>query len=150
MKSASLHSVQIIGYFCYSEAKTIVVEKGHFNMFVVKKRFCDDRCSLNFFPVNIENLPTWSDCRKKLPSKSCLLGIRKSNKHCSKVISLLAKEFQKNPSYGHTRIILDFVDQNAGWGTLHDILHVAPQKNVKGRTLHDILHKQQVLRTHAR
>ena len=30
-----------------------------------------------------------------------------------------------------TRVILDFVDQNVGWGTLHDILH-----------------EQQVLRTH--
>ena len=27
---------------------------------------------------------------------------------------------------------LDFVDQNVGWGTLHDILHVAKKETVRG------------------
>ena len=66
-------------------------------------------------------------------------------------LGLLAKEYENNPNYEHTRIILDFVPdfvkQNVRWGTLHDILHVSKRK-VKGRTLHDILHERQVLRTH--
>ena len=35
---------------------------------------------------------------------SCLLGIRKSNEHCliESGLRLLAKEYEKNPSYGHT------------------------------------------------
>ena len=30
------------------------------------------------------------------------------------------------------RVILDFVDQNVGWGTLHDILHVAKKETLRG------------------
>ena len=33
------------------------------------------------------NVSTWSDRSKKMPSTSRLLGIRKSNEHCSKVVS---------------------------------------------------------------
>ena len=33
------------------------------------------------------NVSTWSDRSKKLPSTSCVLGIRKSNEHCSKKVS---------------------------------------------------------------
>ena len=32
------------------------------------------------------NVSTWSDRSKKLPSTSCVLEIRKSNEHCSKVV----------------------------------------------------------------
>ena len=35
----------------------------------------------------MRNVSTWSDRSKKLPSTSCVLGIRKSNEHCSKVVS---------------------------------------------------------------
>ena len=31
-----------------------------------------------------------------------------------------------------TRVILDFVDQNGGWGTLHDILHLAKKETLRG------------------
>ena len=31
-----------------------------------------------------------------------------------------------------TRVILDFVDQNFGWGTLHEILHVAKKEILRG------------------
>ena len=30
-----------------------------------------------------------------------------------------------------TRVILDFVDQNVGWETLHDILHVARKETLR-------------------
>ena len=33
------------------------------------------------------NVSTWSDRSKKLASTSCVLGIRKSNEHCAKVVS---------------------------------------------------------------
>ena len=32
-------------------------------------------------------MSTWSNGSKKFPSTSCLLGMRKSNEHCSKVVS---------------------------------------------------------------
>ena len=96
--------------------------------FVVKS-FFDELCGLNFLlrkcPVAVElnlkhrkltnvvqqtrNVSTWSDRGKTLPlrhvlkkltSTSCLLGIRKSNEHCSKVVSGCCR----NPSYGHTRM----------------------------------------------
>ena len=83
----------------YSEAKANCSRKRSFQrpfMFVVKKRFFDERCGLNFFPAKIVpvelnlkhrsltkvveqtlNMSTWSDRSKTLPSTctSCLLGI---------------------------------------------------------------------------
>ena len=73
--------------------------------FVVKKVFYE-RCVFHFFPrkcpaavelklkhrklTNVveqtRNVSTWSDRSKKLPSTSCVLEIRKSNEHCSKVV----------------------------------------------------------------
>ena len=78
------------------------------------------------------NVSTWRDRSKKLPSKSCLLGIRKSNEHYSKVLSGCWRIREKPELRTHTRIILDFVDQNVGWGTLLDILHVAKIKTLRG------------------
>ena len=86
---------------------------------------------LNFFPrkcpvavelnltrklINVveqtHNVSAWSDRGKRLPSTSCLLGIRKPNGHCSKVVSgfwrkntgktRVTDTHEKNPSYGHT------------------------------------------------
>ena len=31
-----------------------------------------------------------------------------------------------------TQVILDFVDQNVGWGTIHDILHIAKKETLRG------------------
>ena len=31
-----------------------------------------------------------------------------------------------------TRVILGFVDQNVGWGTLHDLLHVTKKETLRG------------------
>ena len=31
-----------------------------------------------------------------------------------------------------TRVILDFVDQNVGWGMLHDILHIVKKETLRG------------------
>ena len=72
--------------------------------FVLKKRFFTSTVVFIFFPrkcpvavelnfkhrklTNVGNVSTWSDRSKKLPSTSCLLGIRKSNEHCSKVVSV--------------------------------------------------------------
>ena len=87
-------------------------------MFVVKKRFFNERCGLNFFPrkcpVALElnlthrkltkvveqthNMSTWSDRSKTLPSTSCLLEIRKSNETLLQSgLGLLAKEYEKKP-----------------------------------------------------
>ena len=71
----------------------------------IKKSFYE-RCVFHFFPrkcpaaveLNLKhrkltnvveqtrNVSTWSDPSKKLPSTSCVLEIRKSNEHCSKVV----------------------------------------------------------------
>ena len=127
-------------------------------MFAAKKGFFDKHCGLNFFlrkcPIAVElnlkhrkltkvveqthNMSTWSDRSKKLPSMSCLLGIQKSNEHCSKVVSGC---WQKNTRKTRVTDTREY-DQNVGWGTHRQ------KRNVKGRTLHDILHRQQVLQTH--
>ena len=36
---------------------------------------------------------------------------------------IIRNEYIYNNNGLRTRVILDFVDQNVGWGTLHDILH---------------------------
>ena len=81
-------------------------------MFVVKKKFSDERYGLNFFPrkspvaveLNLKhrkltkvveqthNMSTWSDRSKNLPSTSCPLGIRKSNEHWSRVVGERIRE----------------------------------------------------------
>ena len=50
------------------------------------------------------NVRTWSDHSKKLPSTSCLLGIRKSNEHCSKVVSGCWRKNMRKISVTDTRV----------------------------------------------
>ena len=93
-------------------------------MFAVKKRFFDERCGLNFFPrkcpvaveLNLKhrkltkvveqthNMSTWSD-RSKIAIY--VMSSRDTKIKRTLLLSglgLLAKEYEKNPSYGHTRI----------------------------------------------
>ena len=57
----------------------------------------------------MRNVSTWSDRSKKLPSTSCLLGIRKSNKHCSKVVSVCWRKNTRKTRVTDTRVHDDMV-----------------------------------------
>ena len=52
----------------------------------------------------MRNVSPWSDRSKKLPSMSCLLGIRKSNEHCSKVVSGCWRKNMRKTRVTDTRV----------------------------------------------